>query len=232
MSVQHIKKLLIRFKNPLSVYKIDSFRGAVVNQLHNKDVLFHNHLQNGNGNGYRYSYPLIQYKRINQKAAILCLGEGTDSIGEFFFDSDLNLNINGEKEQFEIENIQASKNIIQIWDSNFEYTIRKWLALNQKNYERYNEMEGIAEKAELLESILKGNILSMAKGLNVFFDKQIVCKLKWISEPHITRYKNTELTCYDAQFYCNVSIPDFAGLGKGSSIGFGTTVRKRDMTKE
>lgn len=175
MSVQHIKKLLIRFKNPLSVYKIDSFRGAVVNQLHNKDVLFHNHLQNGNGNGYRYSYPLIQYKRINQKAAILCLSEGTDSIGEFFFDSDLNLNINGEKQQFEIENIQASKNIIQIWDSNFEYTIRKWLALNQKNYERYNEMEGIAERAQLLENILKGNILSMAKGLNIFFDKQIVC---------------------------------------------------------
>ena len=228
--MHHTKTLLIRFKNPLSVYKIDPFRGAVVKQLQNKDVLFHNHLPNGDG--YRYSYPLIQYKRINKKAAILCLGEGTDSIGEFFFDSDLNLNINGEKEKFEIENIQASKNIIQIWDSNFNYRIRKWLALNQKNYERYNEMEGIAEKAQLLENILKGNILSMAKGLNIFFDKQIVCKLKWISEPHIIRYKNTKLTCYDAQFYCNVSIPDFAGLGKGASIGFGTTVRNRDMTKE
>lgn len=229
MSVQHTKILLIRFKNPISVYKIDPFRGAVVNQLHNKDVLFHNHLEDGSG--FRYSYPLIQYKRINQKAAILCLGEGTDSIGEFF-NSDLNLNINGVNEKFEIENIQASKNIIQIWDSNFNYRIRKWLALNQLNYERYNQMEGIAEKAQLLENILKGNILSMAKGLNIFFDKKIECKLKWISEPQITRYKNTQLTCYDAEFYCNVSIPDFAGLGKGASIGFGTTVRNRDMTKE
>lgn len=228
--MHHTKTLLIRFKNPLSVYKIDPFRGAVVNQLQNKNILFHNHLKDGSG--YRYSYPLIQYKRINQKAAILCLGEGTDSIGEFFSDSDLNFNINGDKQQFEIENIQASKNIIQIWDSSFNYRIRKWLALNQKNYDKYHQLEGITEKAQLLENILKGNILSMAKGLNIFFDKQIECKLKWVSEPQITQYKNTQLTSYDAEFYCNVSIPDFAGLGKGASIGYGTTVRNRDMTKK
>lgn len=225
-----IKSLLIRFEYPISFNKIEAFRGAVINELNDKDILFHNHLPNGEG--YRYSYPLIQYKRINQRAAILCIGAGTDIVGQFFHDSDMVLNINGKSNKFEIENMQPSKNLIQIWDATFYYHIRKWLPLNQKNYEKYNQLNGIAEKTLFLENILKGNILSMAKGLNIFFDKQIECKLTWISEAQTIRYKATQLTMYDAEFSCNVSIPDFAGLGKGVSIGFGSAVRKKEQHKE
>lgn len=222
--------LLIRFKNSLLYKEIEPFRGAVVHVLKDKDTLFHNHLPDNAG--FRYSYPLIQYKRINRNAAILCIGEGTDSIGKLFLDSDMELDINGRKEKFIIDNIKAYKHLIQIWEAKFHFRIRKWLALNQENYEKYSQLESLAERSAFLENILKGNILSFAKGLDIFFDKQVFCKILWLSEPSVTLYKGVKLTMFDAEFVTNVSIPDYTGLGKGVSIGYGTTVRIKEGKKE
>lgn len=219
------KIITIRFKNSISSTDIEAFRGAVINALQDKDILFHNH--NLQDKGFRYSYPLIQYKRINKKAAIFCLEDGTESIGKFFLDSDMILNLNGEVYKFEVESVKAYNHLIQVWNSNFRYTIRKWLALNQENYELYNKLESVAEKSAFLENILKANILSLAKGLDIFFEKQVECKITRLSEPRITRYKNVKMTMFDAEFLTNVSIPDYAGLGKGVSVGYGMAVRKK-----
>ncbi|HPX99210.1 MAG TPA: CRISPR-associated endonuclease Cas6 [Bacteroidaceae bacterium] len=224
------KIITIRFKNSISSTDIEAFRGAVINALQDKDILFHNH--NLQDKGFRYSYPLIQYKRINKKAAIFCLEDGTESIGKFFLDSDMILNLNGEVYKFEVESVKAYNHLIQVWNSNFRYTIRKWLALNQENYELYNKLESVAEKSAFLENILKANILSLAKGLDIFFEKQVECKITRLSEPRITRYKNVKMTMFDAEFLTNVSIPDYAGLGKGVSVGYGMAVRKKDKKEQ
>jgi hypothetical protein len=127
--------------------------------------------------------------------------------------------------KFLIDNVKAYQQRIQIWESKFNYHIRKWLALNQENYEKYNGLEGLGEKILFLENILKGNILSFAKGLNIFLDKQVECTITQLSEPSLTRYKGVKMTMFDAEFTTNVSIPDYVGLGKGVSLGYGTTVK-------
>lgn len=114
---------MIRFNNQIAFGQLEAFRGAVVNALNDKDILFHNHLEGDKK--FRYAYPLIQYKRINQKAAILCLDMGTESIGKFFQDSDMLLTLRGEEINFEIDNIKAYHHIIQVWDSKFHYSIRR-----------------------------------------------------------------------------------------------------------
>lgn len=225
--MNNTKILLIRFQNKIKGAELEAFRGAIVSELNDKNILFHNHLPNNSG--YRYSYPLIQYKRINQKAAIFCIGPGTDTIGQFFFDSDLELRIGERTEKFEIENINAHRSRIQLWDYKFQYRIRKWLALNQDNYDIYSKLESVAEKSSFLEKILTGNILSFAKGLDIFFDKQVECKITRINDPKSTWYKGVKMNMFDAEFSTNISIPDYAGLGKGVSIGYGTTVRKREQ---
>lgn len=221
-----IKLMIIRFNNNISPTDIGAFRGAVINALEDKDILFHNHKLDENG--FRYSYPLIQYKRINKKAAIFCLEEGTQSIGKFFLDSDLTLNLNGEKFEFEVDSVKAYNHQLQVWNSDFKYSIRKWMPLNQENYEQYEKLESVAEKSIFLENILKANILSLAKGVNIFFDKQVECKITKLSEPRITHYKNVKMIIFDAEFLTNVSIPNYAGLGKGVSVGYGVTVRRRE----
>jgi hypothetical protein len=226
--MKNTKIMLIRFENIIQQQEIEFFRGAVIHSLPSSDTLFHNHLQNG----FRFSYPLIQYKRIASKAAILCFNEGTESIGSLLANHHHEIKIGDRIEMLQISKVSAFDYQIQLWEPMFRYHIRKWLPLNQENFEEYSRLESMAEKCLFLENILTGNILSFAKGLRIFFDKQVVCKILQLENSTLTTYKGVKMNRFDAVFSCNVSIPDFAGLGKGVSIGYGMVTKYKNNTKK
>lgn len=219
MMNEKIKVLTVRFKNPLKSYEVEYFRGAVVSAIPNATTLFHNHIGDEQ---YRYSYPLVQYKRINGKAAILCIGDGVDSIGEFFAANDFEFKIgNREPERFEIETINANQLLVQAWNDSFRYTVRKWLPFNSENYREYGQLEGLAERVSFLQRILVGNILSMCKGLGIRLEREVVCEIFQIEDSRIITYKGVKMMSFDVEFKTNVSLPDFCGIGKGASLGMG-----------
>lgn len=47
--MNNTKLLLIRFKNFIGPEDIESLRGAIINELCDKDILFHNHLPEDGG---------------------------------------------------------------------------------------------------------------------------------------------------------------------------------------
>lgn len=204
------------------------FRGAIVKAVEQSGIdLFHNHTDEG----LIYRYPLIQYKRIHQKAAIVCIGEGTEAIGQFFSSCNFNVNIGDRHVELEVESIKANKTLVQVWDSMFCYTIRKWLPFNKENYEQYLKLESLAEKYAMLERLLIGNILSFAKGVGIQFDKQVECKITEVSDPFSIMHKGVKLMGFDVSFKTNVSLPDFIGLGKGVSVGKGMVKRMERWEK-
>jgi hypothetical protein len=215
-----VKTLIIAFNNELEKFEIPLFRGAVIAAVGNDDdILFHNHLDDK----FRYSYPLIQYKRIHKCAAIVCVDEGTETIGDFFSSCNFEFNIGGRKIEMVINSVKAYQTEVQIWNTQFSYSIRSWLPLNSENYQKYITIDGLAEKTEFLENILKGNILSFLKGVGIHIDEDLQCKIAQLSEPRTVKNKNVKLMCFDAQFKSNVTLPDFIGLGKNVSIGYGMT---------
>ena len=90
--------------------------------------------------------------------------------------------------------------------------------------------EAVADRIALLERILTANVLSFAKGVGVFFDKEISCRILDLEEPVVTNYKGVKMMSFDIAFKSDVTIPDFVGLGKGVSIGFGMV--KGDATNK
>ena len=218
------KILTIRFENEIRREEIACFRGAIINAMENADVLFHNHTDD---DSLRYAYPLIQYKRINQKAAIVCLGEGTEAIGEFFADSNFDVVLGDHEVHLIIDHIDASQCLVQCWDELFSYHLRRWLPFNKQNYENFQQLEGIADKCVFLERLLVGNILSFAKGLGIRLEQEVVCKITQLSEPMTIVHKGVRLMGFDVEFSTNVSLPDYIGLGKGVSVGKGTISKKR-----
>ncbi|MCC8186828.1 MAG: hypothetical protein LIP08_04780 [Bacteroides sp.] len=217
------KILIVHFRNPLSPHELPQFRGAIIHATENADILFHNHAENQ----LRYAYPLIQYKRIRNNAAIVCIGEGTEAIGDFFSSRNFDVNIGNRKVTLEIEAITARQEVVQVWDSSFSYHINKWLPLNQENYARYRQSESLAERYTMLEKILTGNILSFAKGVGIRFEKQIICQITEAQESYSLEYKKVRMTTFHAKFKSNVSLPSLIGLGKGVSQGFGTIYRQQ-----
>lgn len=216
--MRKIKILCVRFSNPLQNNEVELFRGAVLSKLPEASVLFHNHVNDN----FRYSYPLIQYKRLFGKAAIVSLEEGTEAIGELFSAGDFCFRIGDRMVKMEIESIRPQQIVVQPWESSFTYRLYRWLPLNEDNYRIYQRLEGLAERYNFLEKKLIGNILSFAKGVGIYFDTRLTCKILEVENPYWITYKGVRMMAFNVRFKTNVSLPDNIGLGKGVSLGNGT----------
>lgn len=222
--MKKIRTLLIKADTRISVSEIPLFRGAVINLLGGACSLYHNH---GAGDGVLYRYPLIQYKRINQRGAILGIEQGTEVLGKFLSKSGSVLAIGEREAEYGIVDISARQCLMQVWDEQFEYQIRKWLPFNAENYRAYSAADGLSDRIHLLESILTGNMLSFAKGVGETISSTIVCTITVLEPPVLYTYKGVRMMGFDAVFKTNISLPDHIGLGKGVSLGFGTIKQKR-----
>ncbi|MFA6769126.1 MAG: CRISPR-associated endonuclease Cas6 [Parabacteroides sp.] len=223
-----MKTLLIQFRNTISQKEIPQFRGAIIHTMNDADILFHNH----EDEKFRYAYPLIQYKQINKCAAILCVDEGTEAIGEFFSNCNFDVSIGSKAMNLQIKSVKAYQTLVQIWSERFHYSISKWLPLNQENYQQYRQLESLTDKYAMLEKILVGNILSFTKGVNIHLDSQVICKITDIDKPYSINYKGIKMIAFNASFISNVSLPDYLGLGKGVSLGNGIVLNHHDENRE
>lgn len=224
---KYIRTLTIQTDADIHQKEVPLFRGAVLNSLGEKvNLLFHNHLDAGK---FRYSYPLIQYKRLGGKAAIVCVEEGADLIGQFLTETSDTLKIGDREMEWSTRRMQPARLLIQTWEDTFKYHISRWLPLNSKNYHLYQNTEGLVEKIALLENILKGNLLSMLKGLDIHLEQELIVKITQVSEPYILYNKGIGMTAFNADFNCNLTIPNNVGVGKNASIGYGIVhLEKKD----
>jgi hypothetical protein len=128
-----------------------------------------------------------------------------------------------------VENIRLNRFTMQVWDKSFNYFIQDWLPLNQRNYKEYKELASEIEQMEFLEKILRGNILSFAKGIGWLVDKEIKVRINEIVRTKLISVKGVKREAFTVRFNTNVFLPNHIGLGKNVSLGFGTIreIRKR-----
>ncbi len=219
--MENIKIITTLFDTSLSNHENECLRGAIIEKLRDtENPLIHNHLdQNGT---LRYNYPLVQYKNINGLAAIVCLGEGLKVIEELISRCDLSFVIGTRAVEMRIKELLPTFFVPQINEEGFRYRITRWQALNTENYQVYKTLETLTDRILFLEKIMTGHILALYRGLGVEIKTPLTCKFFHIEEPYIDRYKEIKTTVFNADFITNASLPIYAGLGKGSSIGFGT----------
>lgn len=216
---KHVRILTILYDGKIKQHEVPLFRGAVIHSIGDvSDVLYHNHSAD---NKLRYSYPLIQYKIIQQKASIVCLNEGIDLISNDFRENGLNLRLGSRYVKFSIEDMEFCEGKLKTDDEQFRYRIFGWLPFNSKTYQTYNSLNGLIEKIQLLEHILVGNILSFAKGVGANIDDELRVKMTDLSSPYRVRHKGVQLMSFDAEFETNMFLPDHIGLGSNVSVGFG-----------
>ena len=217
----NIRSLVLRFENELSLEEVPKFRGAVIDSLNQKNILYHNHDENG----VIYKYPRIQYKRLNQKAAIICINEGVEAVHELFTSNNFFYQIGDRKEQMRIQSIDVYETNLDYCDEMKGYRLRNWLSLNSENYKEYQSLERLADKVVFLEEKLIGNLLSFFTSIGFRANEQIRLNITDILDQKLVRYKHVKLMAFDVEFKVNLNLPSYIGLGKSASIGFGTLTR-------
>lgn len=79
----------------------------------------------------------------------------------------------------------------------YTYSISRWLPLNRDNYQTYQRQEALVDRISMLEKILIGNILSFAKGVRIFFDSPVECRILELVSTGLIQYKEVELMLVD-----------------------------------
>jgi len=220
--------LKLKFDQPLEKYvKVKDLRGAVAH-LYPEKILLHQHLEDGRLN---YSYPIIQYKILNRECLILGFNEGAELLTQLDF---INKTILlGEHRYQIVSNELYFQNVVfEVSETAVKYKfITPWLALNEKNFERFINLTDKKDRKDLLQKILIGNIISIAKNLGYTVPETIDLDLLCFKEIG-TSLKQVSMLGFLGTFSVNFSIPDYWGIGKSVSRGFGTVKRISDPQEQ
>jgi hypothetical protein len=226
--LKKIRFLRVQFDSQIAAFEIPAFRGAIASKAGLEHILFHNHL---NDKELLYGYPVIQYKRIGVNPAIVCIDYGVDEIHHLFSTRNLTVHIGERPVPLDVKNLQMHQYTLQVWEKSFTYRMYNWLALSQENYQRYQTIQDDLERISFLEGILTGNILAFAKGVKWDVDRTIRLRIDEVLHTKLVPYKSQRLMAFDLTFRTNVFLPDFIGLGKGVSLGFGTVSQLKERNK-
>ena len=219
-----ITTLSIQFNRRISRREIPYFRSAVIEKTERASSHFHNHKGN---EAFHYRYPHIQYKICNGLPTIVCLQEGVEDINWLLEKDDLQLNIGNRKVDFKIRDLKMGVKNIGISGGLEHYSLSNWMALNQKYLSKWIGMKVDSEaQKDFLESILTGNILSFAKGMDYHIKERLMVKITHLSKPFSQTFKGQNVLVFNIEFVSNIELPQWIGLGKGSSLGFGTVELK------
>lgn len=215
-----IKHMAVIYKDiKLEESAVPKLRGFFAAR-HRTEPLLHQH----SGNTVLYRYPVIQYKVLNSHPVVVAIGEGIGALHPLVMSAEV-LRI-GEQEypcgDFDIK--LSEKHVGDSRDMQNYRFLMPWFALNQHNYKKY-EQEDEAGRQALLAAILRGNVLSLAKGLNLMVESRLEVRLR-LREKRI-QFKNETMLAFEGDFDLNYCLPDLLGIGKSVSRGYGTLSRRK-----
>jgi hypothetical protein len=212
----HILTLTLILKTEVPVKDSpEKLRGYIGNRFKEYSILHHH----GDDGSHIYKYPRIQYKIIDGTPVILGIEEGATVIKEIY-DSLVELKLGNSFYQIEEKSMIEKRQKFGYAESFQNYRILSpWVALNETNYRIYLKSSS-KERVKLLNRIFTGNLLSISKSFDYVVADQIKVKTKLL--PTAISFKGIPFTGFEGEFQTNFYLPEYFGLGKSVSRGFGT----------
>ncbi len=218
-SMTYINTTTLTFANQISRSELSLFRGAVISCCKDHaSQLFHNHTDTG----YRNAYPLIQYRMVGSRMALVGLCEGADVLMEVKPMLCGPMLLGRRTVLSQLSACSRTASLVGLSETMLQYHISDWLPLNQENFRQYESTADSLLRVQMLQKILVGNMLSFFKGVGVHIDSQLYCQFD--SEPVVRKlpYKQVDMMGVDVDFQLNAHLPLGVGVGKGCSLGFGS----------
>lgn len=163
-------------------------------------------------------YPLIQYKVIRGAPLIVAVNEGCDILWEVY---DMLEEIN-ETSPWKIteRRIIEKKAEIGPLEEKVRYRfLTPWLTIKENEIGK-DIKTNIKQRNSALATILESNFLAISRNFSIPVDMNLDVSLNTKDEFIVQR--DTEIAGFFGSFYINFELPQFLGLGKSVTRGFGT----------
>jgi hypothetical protein len=214
-----ITEYRLRFERPLSPGEATHLRGYFGSAFADEELL-HHHRRDGT---LVYAYPRVQFKVLDRTAHLIGLAEGGELVERLWREVD-RARLGREELPVLEATLLRRREPLGEDTAPVEYRfVNPWLGLNQENYGRYAVARSDAERQGILERVLVGNCLSVAKAFGEWVTGRLKADARRL-RPRTCRFKDQAMVGFEGPFLVNFRLPDGVGIGKSVSRGFGTVV--------
>ncbi len=227
--MKKLRTLSVTFDSQLPPWELPRFRGAMAHKVGLQHEWFHNH--NHDTGGFHQRYPLIQYK-VNARDGgfqpmLLCVEEGVEEAHHFFSQPEWGLQVGQTHHEMRIAKLDVQQYTLNVWeDQQFHYRLHNWQALNTENYLEFRKLTSLSKRLAFLEERLAAQILTFARGVDWEVPRHFDVEITSLNSEKWVPYKGVKVLAFTVEFSGNLSLPDWIGLGKGGSVGWGVVRRQ------
>lgn len=213
-----LRILHLSFDLPIAPFQLNQWRRAFNELGGSGQPLLHNHHADGS---CAYRYPLVQYRNWRGKAALTAFNEGVEAVQEVLAEQDWGIIWEGEPMQLQVDGLSMREHYLRMSSAPKTYQLRKWLALNQDNYEAWQREKSLIKRAAFLERILAGQLLGFCTAMDYQLPERLEVCLQDIQRMRKVRLHGNPMIAFDVTYSANLILPAGMALGRGVSVGFG-----------
>jgi hypothetical protein len=214
----HFATLVATLRSPDVVHGHPGMLRGYLAGRHPENVLLHQHCGDAAEHRFAYLYPRVQYRLRHGIPRLLGIADGVTVVPEATRDL-TSVELSGR--HYPITAVEEQPGGAELEETDrplFYRFVSPWLALSQKNYAHYQISKG-AQRLDLLQRILIGNILSMCKSLGITITERL--RAVTALRPVHVSVKNQRMLGFLGTFSVNFRLCPGFGLGHLVSIGFG-----------
>ncbi|MCS3923888.1 CRISPR-associated endonuclease Cas6 [Methanosalsum natronophilum] len=167
-----------------------------------------------------YTYPRVQYKVIENIPMLVAIEEGVNVLQDIYGELNEIKTMNNTYKITSKQIIAEKREFGLAREQNRYEFVTPWFGLNQTNFKNKYLKVSDEERASILRKTITGNLLALSKSLGYYVSEEVKCNTYLRAMP--TRFKGETIVTFKGHFNTNFVIPDYQGLGKSVSRGFGT----------
>jgi len=186
----------------------------------NKKLLEYTSLQKENTSGYIYRYPVLQCKAVKDDLIVMGISQGADCLSELSRDrmvlatGESSCRITARDKEIRSEMFGSTTTT-----STYEF-LTPWVALNQQHAKKFYDLIGKPQRDAFMRELLATQLQTLAKSSDCGIDVPLLCEVKVRFERE--RVDRENVMVFHGKVRTNLRIPDFLGIGRLVSQGYGT----------
>jgi Cas6b C-terminal domain/Cas6b N-terminal domain len=197
------------------VFSVEELRSFL-----NKELAEFMALHRTNTTGFVYRYPVLQAKQVKRDLIVIGVSQGADCLCQIIRDRET-LGAGENTCRITACDPEIRSEPFGVTDTVAAYEfLTPYLALNQQHAKQFYDLNGKAQRDAFLQTLLSTHLATLAKSLDYRITTPVSCEAK-------VRFKrdrigNENVMVFLGKFRTNLRIPDYLGIGRLVSQGYGT----------